>query len=404
MLRTRISIVLAIILATVCLALATAPALRAQFTANRAVVKDVRYSPTPHDYAIALAHQARYFAVKSGILECSSNAEDCAIANMPLLAQGDPLIDADVQSNSNYGCYDTSIVTVILASLANRNPNLQPQGRTKSFMDIPAGVDSHGKPVPKEIKQLSQQYRWQIQSHYNLAKPPQPYFMTEVVGDLGAIKQSCNPLIYRNCAEDSNSVARAFSTAVTGTDLKNLRVINLMKAGYAPLIAYQRWTPSLTKQTDGTRSATFVYNGHHKVAFSGFQRGAYPLLINDVGSGQQFRVRLSSDLSRRLGAQLKSVAYPLPAQTFLEYEGRSAPEDDVLFVEGFDGIRINPANSTPFPITQPENAIATDLFSKGCKAFLGRTDGEFLCMTDIGQAACLAYQKKDQAASCLRAK
>lgn len=381
------------------LAALASPQARADGHEPPTVVKSLNHASPTHPHGPDQFVGLYQYPVNSGILECSRNVDECVIANMPLLWQSDPRIDPDVQSNSTDGCYDTSIVTVILAALANRNQQLQPGGRTKIFMNIPAGEDSHSQPVPKEIKQLSQQYRWQIHSHTDVGV--QPFFMTEVVADFGAISQPCNPFVYGNCEKDTNGAAQAFSTWVT-EDIPNIHVINLMKEGYVPLAGYQFWAPTVTTNADGTKSVKFTPKGQHKVAFSGFQQGKYPLLINDVGDGTQHRVRLTTDLSAYLGTQFQSVTYPMPTHTFIEYEDRP-PSEPLYFIESLGGIRIAPANTKPLPSSREETAIIKDLFGKGCRPFLGRNDMDFLCTKPAGRAACETYEKNGQATQCRKA-
>jgi hypothetical protein len=62
-------------------------------------------------------------------------------------------------------------------------------------------------------------------------------------------------------------------------------------------------------------------------------------------------------------------------------------------------------NVGSFPPSQQQQAVANDLFKKGCKAFLGRVNqGDFLCSTQAGYDACEVYRNKGQAKVCRRAK
>src|SRR5205807_57367 len=110
-----------------------------------------------------------------------------------------------------------------------------------------------------------------------------------------------------------------------------------------------------------TREKTFAQRtGEHKVVFSGFQPGKYPLLVNEVGRGKQVRARLTTDLSERMvglgshGAEVRStdtlihtirpmnprVVYPTPTHIFIEYEGERKVNEQVNFIEHIDGLRI----------------------------------------------------------------
>src|SRR5204862_2314627 len=90
----------------------------------------------------------------------------------------------------------------------------------------------------------------------------------------------------------------------------------------------------------------------HKVPFSGFQLGPYPLRINDVGNGHQYRVRLSTCLSDMQfdpppnvnTSSIKSVKFnsDFVGKAFLIYEGDdNKPATSVFFVEHIDGLRID---------------------------------------------------------------
>jgi hypothetical protein len=64
-------------------------------------------------------------------------------------------------------------------------------------------------------------------------------------------------------------------------------------------------------------------------------------------------------------------------------------------------IRIRPAgNDNPPPIRRVDPKEALE--RRGCKYFLGRA-GDWLCPTDAGYDACLAYKKDGRARECRRA-
>jgi hypothetical protein len=91
----------------------------------------------------------------------------------------------------------------------------------------------------------------------------------------------------------------------------------------------------------------------HKVVFSGHQVHRYPLLINDVGNAQRYRVRLSDDLSERRfalkGDEANAMTFspgdiilPDKRAIFIEYEGTGAGvNDQVFFVRHIDAIKLN---------------------------------------------------------------
>jgi hypothetical protein len=296
-----------------------------------------------------------------GILACDLVGTTCRVRNMPLISQGDPRVSPEVLYMGNDGCYDTSIVTVTIAALANRSKALQPSGRTKMFDEL-----TGNQMMPKEIAQLSQQYRWAsvhsqetvMQEHGNFkGKAVQPLYFDEVLADFGKIQQSCDPYTYGNCTVPvSNNEGNAFRTFVSTENITNEYVINLMKSGYVTMIAYGRYRPSIE---EGPQK--FVFHNRHKVVFSGFQPGKYPLLINEVGSGNQVRARLTTDLSERMvglgshGPEVRStdtlihtirrvnprfVDYPTPTRIFIEYEGERKVNEEVYFIEHIDALRI----------------------------------------------------------------
>lgn len=64
------------------------------------------------------------------ILACNPVGTTCTVQMMPALCQTDPRIDTDVTDMGPPGCYDTSIVSVAIAALANRKGLPSPAGRT----------------------------------------------------------------------------------------------------------------------------------------------------------------------------------------------------------------------------------------------------------------------------------
>jgi hypothetical protein len=310
-----------------------------------------------------VASPARLHGRIEGILDCDAMGRICVVRNMPHLVQSDPRVVSDVREMGGAGCYDTSIVTVALTALANRAKGLQPAGRTRFFEDI------DGTPaMPKEVAQLSQQYRWvkQYQSERALAakgqysgRIVQPLYFDEVLADFGKIGQSCDPYTFGACGEPvSNGAGNAFRTFVRGDEITNEYVIGRMKAGYVMMIAYARYQP-----VDQQGPQTFVRKSQHKVVFAGFQPGKYPLLVNNVGDGRMMRARLTTDLSDRLVgpvaiedltedalrrkgeiAKVRHMnprpVYPLPTHVFLEFEGERAVNEQVYFIEHVDGLRI----------------------------------------------------------------
>src|SRR5258708_325287 len=115
---------------------------------------------------------------------------------MPRIWQEESRVSPHVLNMRDEGCYDTSIVTVTIAALANRSVALQPSGRTKMFEAL-----SGNQFMPKEIVQLSQQYSW-VQLYQEerekkekgdfRGKVVQPLYFDEVLADFGKTQQPCD--------------------------------------------------------------------------------------------------------------------------------------------------------------------------------------------------------------------
>jgi hypothetical protein len=314
--------------------------------------------PTPSHFAHPVT---KYIPLpeKHGILACESEWQYCRVRNMPLILQTDPrlYLPAKLAYLPPVGCYDTSIVTIVLTALANRDPKLSVVNRSKMFMDIP----SSGA-VPKEVEQLKQQYVWAYDFQHGVAaggKVPNPMYIHEALADAGGGKmnEKCDPYSYRSCSDASNTAGRAFSQSVQDDSVTNASIIGLMKTGYATLVAFARYQMvAIPDGRGGVASRKLVRESQHKVVFSGFQPGKYPLLINDVGNGHRYRVRLSTDLSSRGLSPAYPFTYPLPTHTFLEYEGQD--QTQVFFIEGIDAIRIETGDSSPFPAPTQHTSAA----------------------------------------------
>ncbi len=350
--------------------------------------RSVVFIPTPKDFGKPLTAaevgMVNVIAPKQkGILACATEKK-CRVMNMPLLWQSDPLIDAGFEPEKGVGCYDTSIVSVIIAAMANRNPAIPKVSlnwRLQKFMNIQPGIGGNGKPAPKAVKQLSYEYSV-VKARGNAAaaaaaknqapvfKVPeeQPIYFHEVIWALngGKINENCNPSIYSDCdtSDVSNKYGHAFYRNLTPNDnITNEYIIEKMKAGYVMMIGFSRYRP-LVEVDNGVKKVTFVGAGGdfanpgpspHKVVFIGFDEGSkFPLLINDVGNGQQYYVRLSSDLSTRTFSVRgngppsfgrKQITYPTPVKIYIEYKGLGEGINrPVFFLEQIDGLRIVNAN------------------------------------------------------------
>jgi hypothetical protein len=362
-------------------ALAQAPSIRAP--------KSV---PTAKGFATPAI--ARTLPTRRGILTCTPDLAICTVANMPMIPQADPGVDADVKDLTGSGCYDASVTTVMVTALANSDQSLVPFGRLKILRDVPAGD------APKAIEQLNQEYHWSkayIEKQVVDGKAIEPLHLAEAIASYGKVVEPCNPYTYLGCMEASNMAGRAFIKIVKDNSVTNEAIVDLMKKGYVVLVAYSRFVPAV----DAAGKVSFTFNSMHKVVFSGFQPGNYPLLINDVGNGLRYRVRLSTDLSPRTfsmtgGAAKKgtSFVYPKPTKTYLEYEGDgSAANSQVFFLDHIDALKI----LTPDGLAR-EKAAVDQVYGIGCKTFLGRT-GEYMCPA-ASMPACKAFVEEGKASVC----
>jgi hypothetical protein len=266
-----------------------------------------------------------------------------------------------------FGCYDTSIVSVIIAALANRVSDLAVlSNRTQEFDEVKPIQIGNNPPISRALSQLVWQYERAFEGQAGFSvngKAVQPLYLHEVAADVGGgITQSCDPYVYGTCdavggdVTGENGRTEAFRKWVFGTGfpLSNDQIITWMKNQYVQLIAYNRYEVVKSfDSTTGRLSIDFKNIGSlHKVPFSGFQLARYPLRINDVGNGQQYRVRLSTCLSEMQfdppsgvnTSSIKSVKFNpnFVGKAFLIYEGDdSKPATSVFFVEHIDGLRID---------------------------------------------------------------
>ncbi|HXG82833.1 MAG TPA: hypothetical protein VNI84_02305 [Pyrinomonadaceae bacterium] len=326
-------------------------------------VRNLKVAPTAKDFGKPVKIIDFTRGYKKGILDCDVFGNNCTVMNMPLLSQVDERIDKDVQWMSPWGCYDTSITTVISTALANRKKSpLDFQGRTKIFDSFVGDAAQ-----PKEIKQLSYVYREgkkEGAGEKENGKVVQHLYFHEVAADMsnGLIIQKCNPYIYGNCERATNDFADSFRHWISTDTLTNEDIIGWMEKGYVVMIAYARYKPTVGKTAGKNIGAItilpgfnidFEFVGQHKVVFSGFRKGAeYPLLINDVGNGKRYYVKLSNDLSQRdfgQATRLRPVKINYPSdwgkgaantKNYIEYEGEGKPDDNVNFLVHFDGFRL----------------------------------------------------------------
>lgn len=279
-------------------------------------------------------------------LVCDATERYCAVRNMPLLSQMSALIDPTVAAYRPVGCYDTSISTLRLAALDNRGAIGAPVGRTAQFEALTGGNELRNNVptfIPREYRHVSRQYRPQA------IGGEAPLGLAETLADFGAIQQGCNPYDNTSCRIASNARGVAFRDwdifPSTGDHLTADYVRSRLRDGYNLIVAYQRFDAAFN-----ANRVTFTLGAGvpwHKVAISGFRPGAFPLRINDVGSGTVRFARFTSSPSDRTYAgrtaaqATAGIAWPngLARQMTLQYEDDN-PNGQALFVEEVDGFRL----------------------------------------------------------------
>jgi hypothetical protein len=344
----------------------------------------------------------------SGVLDCDSAGTTCLVRNLPLLNQSDPAISAALDSFiapiislnpipkldkdgkqlkdangdgvvltvaevrdgvTGVACYDTSIVSVIHAALANRGADAPKLVNRTAYFDALKRWEEFG------LTRAQRQQVWQnylaflgqnklVDAFATPKAVPQPMFFHEAAADIGGgeIAENCNPYLYRDCAVATakNEWAATFvDYPEAGKALTNEMIIERMKSGFVTMIAYQRFNPESAGVSGGVN---FRLVGFHKVVFAGFQPGPYPLLVYDVGNGTPYKVRLSAnigDMTFNIPATpkptvrgvLKSlkreegvISYSEVGQkTYLAYEGEEAiANPQIKVVESVEGLRIAP--------------------------------------------------------------
>ncbi|TRW14950.1 hypothetical protein [Glacieibacterium frigidum] len=337
-------------------------------------------APTRADLARPLVLKTTKATVKAGILDCEQTlfrgrvlGEQCMTRNMPLIEQTDPRIDAALAPWAGVGCYDTSLLTIMLTQLNNRNAGIKPVGRTSMLMSIPAEGGA-----PKEVRQLNYYYKLvrasQLQDKlvaegklsqrtaYGLGP-------AELIADTGAGQvmeglagPNCNPYLPNSCATATNIFTGAsfFQWADTVTDqttFGNADIEKRLRNGQSLVLAFIRYKPVVTVQ-GGVKTVSFKLEGYHKVVPSGFGAGAYRLILNDVGYTGVKRqecgfgegcVRFRVNMRRDLAAKLKELGivadkYVWPAgvaQIIVDYEDDKS--GNLNFLQHVDGLKLSPA-------------------------------------------------------------
>jgi hypothetical protein len=324
--------------------------------------------------------------VRRGMLECTAGGDTCMVANMPLVSQSDRRINTVLddyltqypddklphngkgvqmtrvearQAMKAGGCYDTSIITVAAAALANRAPQLSVlQHRTRTFFDLRPVTDAKGQEIPREVNMVAWQYYQALRGHNKVqegGKAVQPLYFHEIVADIGGgkVREACDPYVYGSCstANAANGLASAFRTFHPVADkVADPELIKLMRPGYVLLLAYERMEPVTTyDKATKTLHVTFKnINNHHKVAVSGFRGGSFPLLINNVGNAKLEAATIASDLGKlrfeaaNAGETPKKIVFDpkFAGKPFVMFEGPQQTNALVLFLAHYDGLRV----------------------------------------------------------------
>lgn len=344
----------------------------------------IRFEPTRPGFATSHT-PVPLRPITSGDLSCTTPAlADCVVRNMPLLSQVDasllkPLTkyasryvvktgsnagmviwaepqfgtaptpytpSAFAQNILNNGCYITSLTTLEHAALLDRN-GTRVSGRAVTFGAVKANRFIN---APDALNQLEWQYRrWADKLRPNTANPTQPSSpdfleLPEFASDVSglATRQINNP-----------------------SRMRNDGIIAGMKRGATYIIEFSRYTVKAGPPNGrGVRTLALTVASWHKVAISGFQTGTYPLLINDVGNGERYRVRVTSDV-RSIHfyratphgkvaippSNLTLSGQPYPKPLFLIYEGADSigvnNGDEIFVITTFDALSVSGAHVPP---------------------------------------------------------
>jgi hypothetical protein len=334
----------------------------------------------------------------------------CDALNVKPLLQSSDSVDVDVWDMRGTGCYDTSMSVVIQAALYNRTSAQALAGRTATYAAIQGG-NNGGTPslaTNKYYERLSQSYRWAKQPD-----PVQPLHFPEVLDDFTGTKNAypvgCNPDVYGSCiwntlvATDMSGIAgRDFmcgkwaenlpactsnaecasgncmyadydaneNTPNTGlceictigaSHVTNHYVKSLMEKGVSMMVAYGRYVPHAVQDAGlpGYRITFTRDEAPHKVVFNGYQPGAFPLRVHDVGDARNHDVTVTTDMSAIATYdgvpfnQVRKFDFPnLQArQTFIEYDPSEYSDDKddtvVTFVDHVDYLSLGLPSDTP---------------------------------------------------------
>jgi hypothetical protein len=240
--------------------------------------------------------------VHKGHLLCDQGGKTCVINGLPspLLKQDDNRIDdALFHDQKKGGCYGTAIVTIMHTALQNRAPAVNPlTGRTKDFF-------------AEEKDPLDQ-----LRIHYRQQKDGNVFYFYELVDDLGGgkIAETCDPHKYTSCDKPGHVVARngnAWSYRKYPVvrpragvyPLTDADFTSLLNSGVYPLIGYHYYLPKTVSYDAKTDEVSIELEDHHtwhKVAVSGYEPGAHPLLIDNPGNGKRVEAHITTDLAEAI--------------------------------------------------------------------------------------------------------
>ena len=262
------------------------------------------------------------------ILSCNVQGV-CTVKGMPLISQSDERLKLSAfmpAGKVTADCYDASICTVANAALANRDKTRlgNPSRRTLEFDSMQAST-VQGTSIPREINQLA----WQCKP----AGTDKAFYFTEVLLDFD---ETAVPPPYSGASRvlktsPDGVTFREWMTPAT-TFLTNDYVRDLLEHDFIPMLGFHWVNPIATKRWDGW-SVRLQAQSTHKVVVSGFRPGAFPLRINDVGTGTVMWARIVSGLGEHplghvdaKGSAVTELDWGgLPSRLLLEYEGENDP-------------------------------------------------------------------------------
>jgi hypothetical protein len=241
-------------------------------------------------------------------LTCDATGTNCDSKNMPILLQTAADLDPDVAADGATGCYATSVVMVASSVLANRSNTASLAGTpTAQFLAQPLGVDATGKPNGAGAKRTSWMYR-------------NPWGFAGMTRDFGAYTysslSSCAPTpptyAWNDCGTEWNGLALGERWWMDQNQYPTAAgVERLLDDGYGGLIAFFWAEPVVDFSNIFHETVTYKTDHPHKIAFSGYQPGAFPLKVNDPGSGTRTSIKLGTKVAQQTAVPVRSIG-PTP--------------------------------------------------------------------------------------------